>query len=350
MERMKMKKLLLGLGAASLAILPLAALVSCSDSAKANSNLKEREYAVKQNKRSRELGYEHVLDPSLNTNAQQIVDQLFNGLTVAGLQKDFDLILTDFYDIFEFENSTMEIELERIRVKSVNATARTALLEVTYESEEDDKEGVITKDITWKITPAVSSQAQIQQIKTMIENASTTNPGIDIKDLKEYFLGENDDDMDFDDFGVFDRIAKLNSDKDLNNLGGLVGYELKLSDIFSELIPTTQRNVTMDTVFFAPSAGLNNTFLFPSETGKLDYELDLTTLATITEAQIITYTTKEDLRSIIANKSQTQLDTVDGITIERLGDLLKVTVNFIDTNTPSEVISINPGLLLNRTP
>ncbi|MGL5592141.1 MAG: hypothetical protein ACRDCJ_02150 [Metamycoplasmataceae bacterium] len=353
-----MKKLLLGLGGASLAIIPIAAMVSCSsttpDTQTPNPNLNERQYDVKQQKGlTREATtHENVLDPKLNRNATAIVDQLFNGLTVAGLQRDFDLILTDFYEIYEFENNLVEIELERIKVKSIskNGGNIVAKLDVTYESESNDNEQMLTKEINWTVRPTVSSWAEIQQIKTLIKDASTNDSGIDISDLKEYFLGENDNDMDFDDYGVFDRIAKLNNDKDLNNLGGLVGYELKLSDIFDQLLPG-QRNVTMDTTFFAPSASLNNTFIFPSETGSLDYELDLAVLASITEAQLLNYTTKEELGTIIKKSApNTQnLNSVSGIEVERLGNLFRVTVNFTDTNKLSEVISINAGLVMSST-
>ncbi|MGL6125321.1 MAG: hypothetical protein ACRC1F_02400 [Metamycoplasmataceae bacterium] len=346
-----MKKILLGLGASLLTFVPAIAVISCSSTTKPSTSLTEKEFKVEQKiaGKNRVNDKEKVLDPTFNMNAVEIVNRLFDSLTVSQLQRDFDLILTDFYEIFEFENSSVEIELEKIVVKSIGSDKRTVKLEVTYESETETRDGetLVTKEIDWKIKPTVSSQAQIEQIKQMINGATSSNTGIDIEELKEYFLGENDDDMDFDDFGVFDRVAKLNNDKELNNLGGLVGYELKLSDIFSELIPFEQRNITLDTTFFAPSSALNNTFIYPSETGTLNYELDLTVLATITEAELLNFKTANELGSIIekSDDNTEKLELVSGIEIERLANLFKVTVNFKESNKLSEVISINPSLL-----
>lgn len=349
-----MKKMLLGLGILPLVALPTIAVVSCSSAAPAKTDLNEKEFNVKQSTQGSKTTIateENVLDPAFNNNAKKIVDDLFEKLTKEGLQHDFDLILTDFYDIFEFENASLEIELVDKGIKVIDITRSEkgiiANLDVSYkmENENTETEGVQNKKIEWEVRPMISSNAQIVQIKEMIKGATSTNPGIDITDLKEYFLGENEDDADLDDIGVFDRIAKLNNQKDLNNLGGLLGYELKLSDIFSQIAP--KQAITLDTVFFAPSASLDNTFIFPSSTGSLNYELDEAVLKTLTIEDVTSYTTPDQLNSILKNKSQNteNIKLVSGITVDApLGQLLKVTVNFNDGKLP-EVISININLL-----
>ena len=351
-----MKKLLLGLGTLSLAISPVLAVVSCGSN-QTGQTLNAQEFNVVETINSSKVAtQEMVIDPAFNTNAQEILINKINTLTKEMLQKDFDLILTDFYDIYEFENENTEIELvdKGIKVLSIEGTAnettgfRTAKLQVSYEMEtevRDDVSQVLTEEIDWVIKPVISSQAQIDEITLMIKDAETNMPGIDIKDLKEYFLGEKEDDNDFDDLGVFDRINALNFEKNLNNLGGLIGYELKLSDIYTQIAPKAA--ITMDTIFFAPSASLDNTFVYPSEVGKFQYEFNTTFLATVDETAVIEMKTPEDLLSILI-KSETNTEMaklVSGITIEDMGSLLKLTVNFIDPATLSEVISINPSLL-----
>lgn len=340
------------------AILPVSALISCSSSSKNSSNLNLRKYEVKQSSTSKAIDL-NVIDPAFNNNAQEILQLLINKLTVADLQKDFDFILTDFYDVYEFENNEIEIELVDNGIKVLNILPnknsngnRVAELEVKYEKEtetRDDIKEILTKKIEWEIKPAIISHSQMEEIKKMITGATTNNEGIDLSDLKEYFLGEFDDDNDndFDDFGVFDRINKLNKDLNLDNLGGLIGYELSLDDIFGELIPPTRASINLQTTFFAPSSALNNAFLYPSSTGKLQYNFNIESLKLVDEETILTYTTPLQLMSILV-KSETNdkmQEFIKDIKIEKVGgQLLKLTVNFKD-NTLSEVVSINSNLL-----
>ncbi len=355
-----MKKLLLGLGTLSLAISPVLAVVSCGSN-QTGQTLNAQEFnVVEKINGSKVATQEMVIDPAFNTNAQEILINKINTLTKEMLQKDFDLILTDFYDIYEFENEYTEIELvdKGIKVLSIGTADettgfRTAKLQVSYEMEtevRDDVSQVLTKDIDWVIKPVISSQAQIDEITLMIKEAETNMPGIDIKDLKEYFLGEKEDDNDFDDLGVFDRINALNSEKNLNNLGGLIGYELKLSDIYNQIAPKVA--ITMDTIFFAPSASLDNTFVYPSEVGKFQYEFNTTFLGTVDLVTVKGMTTPQDLLSIlIKSATNTEMaNLVSGITIKDMGSLLKLTVNFTDPATLSEVVSINPSLLKQPAP
>ena len=354
-----MKKLLLGLGTVSLAILPVAAMVSCSSSSSPKLTEQEFDVTVKKEvvvKGQKVVLEENVIDPAFNMNAQEILNSKINSLTTSMLQKDFDLILTDFYDIYEFENNEIEIEIldKGITVLSIGAPdtngVRTAKLSVKFELETDtkDTETIQTKKIDWVIRPIISSQAQINEITEMIKQATTNSNGLDISELKEYFLGENDDDNDFDDLGIFDKINYLNNSKKLNNIGGLIGYELKLSDIYSKLVPSVPKAVIgMDTVFFAPSAALENTFVYPSSTGKLQYEFNTDELKTIDKATLIGMTTATDLGKILVSTETNKqvLETVENIKIEDTGSLIKLTVNFKDASTLSEVISINPSLL-----
>ena len=353
-----MKKLLLGLGTISLAILPVAAMVSCSTSDSNGSKLNSQEFntTVATTTKAGVATQQNVIDPAFNTNAQEILLTKINSLTVEMLQHDFDKILTDFYDVYEFENSDIEIELmeKGIKVLSISTatatTPRVAKLRVSYEMETEQKDGtesILTKDIDWTIKAAISSQAQIDEITEMIKKASTNTGGIDLSDLKEYFLGENDDDMDFDDLGVFDRIKALNRDKSLNNLGGLIGYELTLNDIFSQLVPGLKTVVDMNTIFFAPSASLDNTFVYPSTTGAFIYEFDSAFLGTQTLEQVTSMTTGAQLESILTkqNVNTEMAKLVKDIVIVEVGPLLKITVNFTDSAKLSEVISLNPSLL-----
>ncbi len=353
-----MKKLLLGLGTVSLAILPVAAMVSCSATGPSR-DLSPQKFVTNVTTKGSKAIEQNVIDPAFNSNAQEILINKINSLTKDMLQMDFDFILTDFYDTYEFENNFAEIELidKGIEVLSIEGTAdlagttRTAKLKVSYEleleSNQRDDSKVLTKEIDWVIRPVFSSEAEIAKITKLIDGSTTSTEGIDLSDLKEYFLGENDDDQDFDDLGVFDRIRALNKKDNLNNMGGLMGYELKLSDIFSQIAPKAV--IDKDTSFFAPSASLGNTFVYPSTTGKLQYNLDIDKLATIDMATITAMTTPADLGKILktsaTNTAMIASGDIKDITITEVGPLLKLTVNFTNAETLSEVISINPALL-----
>ncbi|MDK2819614.1 MAG: hypothetical protein KFW07_02135 [Mycoplasmataceae bacterium] len=341
------------------AILPVSALISCSSSSTASNNLNAKKYQTKQ-LASTKSGMElNVLDPAFNNNAQEILQGLLQKLTTADLQKDFDFLLTDFYDVYEFENNETEIELvdRGIKVISIlpdkNANGnRVAKLEVKYKKETEvkgDIEEILTKEMDWEIKPAIISHSQIDEIKAMILGATTNNEGIDLSDLKEYFLGEKDDDMDFDDFGVFDRINKLNKDLNLDNLGGLVGYQLSLNDIFGNLIPAPKAGaVDLNTTFFAPSTALNNVFLYPSSVGKIQYKFNIEALKLVDKKTVLAYTQPEQLISMLVTSetNNAMMLFIKDIKIEEVGgSLLKLTVNFKDANTLSEVVSINANLL-----
>jgi hypothetical protein len=107
--------------------------------------------------------------------------------------------------------------------------------------------------------------------------------------------------------------------------------------------------IDMDTVFFAPSASLENTFVYPSSTGKFKYEFDISFLKTQDKATVLAMTTAADLTSILVKDGpqniSTEMAKVKDIQIIEIGSLLKLTVNFKDAATLSEVISINPSLL-----
>jgi hypothetical protein len=107
--------------------------------------------------------------------------------------------------------------------------------------------------------------------------------------------------------------------------------------------------IDMDTVFFAPSASLENTFVYPSSTGKFKYEFDISFLKTQDKATVLAMTTAADLASILVKDStqntSAEMAKVKDIQIIEMGSLLKLTVNFKDAATLSEVISINPALL-----
>lgn len=91
-------------------------VVSCSTSS-INRNIKTISYDVATSTSSK-TNMENVLSPDLNANALKEIEKLKSTITKEKLQSDFNFALTDFYEVYEIENSSFEIELEKIEVLS----------------------------------------------------------------------------------------------------------------------------------------------------------------------------------------------------------------------------------------
>ena len=350
-----MKKLLLGLGVVSIATLPLLAVVSCSSENPTSANITVKEFVSKQSNTSKvDEGFTNVLDPNININAQKILRDEFLKLTKEQLQADFDKVLSKFYDAYEIETESQEIEIESITVKELGemaegANTRVAKLLVKYSVETEtkkDNEVLLSKEIEWILKPSISSSSEIEAFKQSLisEKPSSSNGNVDLEDLKEYFLGEKDDDDD-NDLGIFDKLAKIT--KGQNGVGGMVGYTIKPNEILNAIM-SSSKAITGDTEFFVPSFILNNIFLKPSVPPKLDYTFNETELKKITKEELLKFTNPIDLEKILISTSNVYTD-VKNISIEELGPLLKITISFNDNMIP-EAISLNPSLLKPATP
>lgn len=143
----------------------------------------------------------NVYQAEANKNALDRVEIIKNNLTVKQLQFDFDIVLQDFYEVYETETLLYEIEIESIKA--------VGKIEV---NDKRDKEQILIKTIKWTPTMKLISKNEIEKIKNdIVKLSEKNNLGFDIKDIKELFLGEKDDN-DIDDIGIFDKIALINKD------------------------------------------------------------------------------------------------------------------------------------------
>ncbi|MGL5520114.1 MAG: Vmc-like lipoprotein signal peptide domain-containing protein [Metamycoplasmataceae bacterium] len=349
-----MKKILLGITSLSLIGLSIPLIAtSCSTEAPTfGSNLKTSSFTsiVKQNSKAGEEV--NIVDANININAEKMLKEGFfskQNFTVDDLQNDFTKVLTDFYEVYELETGNTEIELQSIKVDSevaANTTNgnRQFKIIVSYTVETDDQEQVKTKDITWELKPSFINTNEIKGIKDSILGANTANPNIDLKDLKEFFLGEKEADED-DDIGVFDKVSALNKQENLNNSGVLVGYGITLNDIWKHLTGPTRQTITPDTVFVVPSISVN-TFLKPTTPPTRSYELNQANVLKIKKADFLTAfatpmaPTATDFNkffvdvatSIFATPLTTEeVAKIKDISAEELGDFVKITISWTDT-------------------
>jgi hypothetical protein len=154
-----MKKLLLGLGTLSLAILPVAAMVSCSTEStnKVEGNITPQKYEVLV-EQSTEIGHlsptANIITPPRNINALNMLMDKFKGMTVELLQKDFDSVITPLFLVNQEKVETpVKIIENGIKVTSIQSptpgmegTEGGAILSVSYtegdSSEVKTKEGI----------------------------------------------------------------------------------------------------------------------------------------------------------------------------------------------------------------
>ncbi|MGL5522234.1 MAG: hypothetical protein ACRDAW_03115 [Metamycoplasmataceae bacterium] len=370
-----MKKILLGITSLSLIGLsiPLIA-VSCSGAGKTNfgATLKTQNFTSIVKPGSKAPGDVNVIDANVNVNAEKMLKEGFFSkvnFTVADLQNDFNKVLTDFYEVYELETEIAEIELQSVKVKDEIATPtnkngnREFTITVSYKSETNDQEAIKTKDIIWELKPSFINTNEIKGIKDAILGANTVNPNIDLKDLKEFFLGENNAD-DADDIGIFDRVSALNTQENLNNSGVLVGYGITLNDIWKHLIPPTKQKITADTVFVVPSISVN-TFLKPTTPPTRSYELNATNVLTVKKSEFLaSFTTAlvptaPDFTKFFVNQATSILLTpltpeevakIKDINAEILGDFVKITISWTDVNEIPVAFGIGSALFAPEVP
>ncbi len=294
-----------------------------------------------------------VFDPRFNKDAQNKLQDLSKDLSKKDLQRDFDRVLTDFYEAYEDESSgNSEVEIEDIKVKSKNDDGSFNLT-VEYEIEDDKNDIEETKyhDIKWTPKFTVLSKADIESIKAQITGfGKHESNGVDLKDIKEIFLGDDDKD-DEDDDGIFDRVAKLN--KEYNGFAGMVAYDLSISDIFDQLPKPKTRaasEVTKDTHFRIPSLSLNNgqsaVALTPDKQPNVNIDLSKGHILGITKQELTslpagTYTDKAKINEYLSFVFGTanQPSDIKDVTIAEpdVNGYLKLSIHFNNSSTPTEI-------------
>ena len=236
---MKKSKNLLFFGLIPLMSLPIFA-ISCNNSNKTIANAENgfNPLTTWENKTTRSKRELNIFNGNRNENAKQIIKAIVDKLNVNILNEDFQRILNRFYEVYEVETERVEAEIldngMKIVKKNDNGSFQLQIkAEVEKETGGNDREEIITKTIEWKPRFTLISKDDVQDIKdatnnfTKVQEANGTE--IDFSDLKELFLGENDGDDDADDWGIFDILEKTN--KNYQNLGYLISYKLKLSDL-----------------------------------------------------------------------------------------------------------------------
>ncbi len=307
----------------------------------------------------------NVYAANYNVNAQEEVQRLQQGLTVGDLQYDFNRVLTDFYEAYEYEKGSTEVEIEHIKVLRKNDDG-SFQLKVTYEVETDtyninprDKELIKSKEIKWTPTLVTLTKEDIVNITRDISGFKDNEQnGMDLEDIKELFLGEKDDDKDFDDFddddiGIFDKLGKIN--KDYNNQASIVAYSLSVADIFDQLKPysgmyllknkITDRVVDKNTQFKIPSLSLNgdgSVVLVPNEAPSFKFTSILSgadfTKVFSTDRDLTMATDAETINLVFGNSNQAWKDSVQSIHVDVNRGTL--TVKYNDANKAWEEIVI----------
>ncbi len=343
-----MKKILLGITTTSLAITPIATVVSCSNSNGVSTNQVEFNTKTALTIKNRSNEIYNVYQANENPDAiQKLHDFLFNNLTVKNLQKEFNLLLTEFYESYEHENNVSEIEIEKIDVLErieENNREYSFKLRVWMEKEDEitDEEELISQDIIWKPTIKLISHDEIEEIKQTVSKytQNQTNNDIDLSDIKEIFFGERDAD-DFDDYGVFDRLKLFN--KDYKNLACLLGYELSLNDIFSQLTVKTRVGVDLNTKFTIPSLILNSKAVLFVPNKKPD--IDFTQKPSLTQSTLDTIfantTIISDKTQIVNTLNQLLLNP---ITVEDLVGAKDISSIQLIKDTNKYMLVVNYGL------
>ncbi|MGL4647261.1 MAG: hypothetical protein ACRCVI_00860 [Mycoplasmoidaceae bacterium] len=297
-NKIRAKRLFIGLSIIGITSASVGAIVSCSGSTAARGSIIEKKFRTNQSfnlglKKSLQIPENaNIYDAKFNSSAIEIINDYQNQITVGSLQKDFNEVLTEFYEIYEVEANETEIELSKIIVKSLDTETKVFTLEVEYEveNENENREEVKKKlDISWTPNITTLSKGDIENIKKAILGYTSSDTNVDIGDLKELFFGEKDDDED-DDIGIFDRIAKIN--KSYKDMAQMIAYNLTLKDVFGPIIehekPKSNLNdaiarirktrtvVDLNTSFKVPSLVLNSqpTALIPDIQPKINFTVN----------------------------------------------------------------------------
>ncbi len=298
----------------------------------------------------------NVFDPRYNKDAQDKLQDLSKDLSKKDLQRDFDRVLTDFYEAYEDESSgNSEVEIEDIDVKSKNNDGSFEL-SVKYEIEDEKTDEDETKwsTITWTPKFTVLTQSDVEEIRQQIGTfGNHESNGVDLEDIKEIFLGDDDKD-DPDDDGIFDRVKKLNNE--YNGFAGLVAYDLSISDIFDKLDIKKSRageQVDKNTHFRIPSLSLNNgksaVALVPDKEPNVNITSNNHILG-ITQQELSslpagTYNQKQDIDKYLSFVFGTanQPSDIKDIVIENpdANGYIKLSINFNNLKTPTEIFYLH---------
>ena len=290
---MKKSKNLLIFGLIPLMSLPVVA-ISCNNSNKTIANAEngfnpETTWTNKATRSSEERTL-NIFNGNRNENAKKIIKAIVDKLNVSILNEDFQKILNRFYEVYEvdYENGSTEVEAEildngmKIINKNKDGSFQLQIsAEVEKETNGNDKEDITTKTINWKPRFTLISKEEVEDIKKKTNNfqkvKGTNGTDIDFSDLKEIFLGEKEND-DADDRGIFDILEKTN--KNYQNLGYLISYKLKLSDLdkFYEELGLERKKqyaaVDKNTEFYIPSVAINKTAMTLFPNWRPDFKID----------------------------------------------------------------------------
>lgn len=288
---MKKSKNLLFLGLIPLMSLPVFAISCNNNKTIANAENRFDPKTTWENKTTRSKRELNIFNGNRNENAKKIIKAIVDKLNVKILNEDFKKILNRFYEVYEveYENGSTEVEAEildngmTIVNKNKDGSFQLKIkAEVEKETNGNDKKEIKEETIDWKPRFTLISKEDVADIKvatnnfTKVQEANGTE--IDFSDLKEVFLGENDGDDDADDRGIFDILEKTN--KNYQNLGYLISYKLKLSDLdeFYRKLGLKRKQqyatVNKDTEFYIPSIAINKTAMTLFPNWKPDFKID----------------------------------------------------------------------------
>jgi hypothetical protein len=138
---------------------------------------------------------------------------------------------------------------------------------------------------------------------TELEN-SLLSTNIELPILQDYFLEKNT--------GILSKVSAFQDRMKLGELGGLLGYFGNLNQILPALMTTPAPVVGGSEEFFIPSEALDNTFLYPSIIGQLDYTFNKEVLSKMTDKEIILLSTPDDLLKILI-PSKRNSDRIIGV-------------------------------------
>lgn len=277
-----------------------------------------------------------ITDPNANKDAINALNGKFANLSVSQLQKDFNNVLTNFFDCFEIDNNNLEAEIEKVSVISINknesTNTRTAQLEVTYDVEKnDDKEKLETQTKTFEIKPAYITYSDIRLLSNMLNDSKyNNNNNIDLEDLKELFFGEKwekdadilDDDYDVDDKGIFHILADLNKEYNgISNVfqGGMMGYEVRLGDLAYESKKRTFKNTIDETTTFKVPSLEIFTYAIPHD--PISFGLNLKKIGLKTKAEFLEEIKKtSQQKPTLSDKLPKTLSTPTDVSIVKLNN------------------------------
>jgi hypothetical protein len=159
------------------------------------------------------------------------------------------------------------------------------------------------------IKGTISEPIELAELKN-----SLTSTNIELPIFKDYFLAENT--------GILNKVSTFQRKEQIGELGGLLGYHGSLNQILPALMTTPRPVVGGSSEFFIPSKSLDNTFLYPSITGQLDYTFNKEVVSKMTDKEILLMSTPDDLLSILApsKKTSKKISTVKRIEIEHFSN------------------------------